>query len=94
VVRDHYRGDHAVAVSLNIVAVDLTPFVAFARGAEVTGLIVVDAFTTVPVVVMHVVAALPLFVADVLLVMGVVVMIVAVLSRRDERGGAKGKKDE
>lgn len=58
----------------NEVAVDFTPLVAGRRTAEVIGA-VVDALAAVPVLVAHVVATLPVVVADVVVVVAVVVFV-------------------
>ena len=92
---DHYPGDHAVAVSHNVVAVDLTPFVALARSGKVMGLPVVDTFATVPVVIVHVVAALPFLVANVLLVLGVpAVVMIVLLGESHQWRGEDAEQDE
>src|SRR6202000_2817650 len=75
----------------HVVAVDLAPLIAAGRGAEVIGA-VVDALTAAPVFGAHVVALLPLFVANILLV--VVVVVVVMLGERHERGTADTEKDE
>ena len=76
----------------NVVAVDLAPLIAAGWGAEVIGAIVFDALTAAPVLGAHVVALLPLVVADVLLMVGIGVVVR--LGERYERGAADAKKDE
>ena len=86
------RGDHTGRDGGHyVVAVDLAPLIAAGRGAEVIGA-VVDALTAAPVFGAHVVALLPLFVADILLV--VVVVVVVMLGKCHERGAADAEKDE
>src|SRR5215469_610116 len=86
--------DDAVAIGHNIVAVDMAPLIAFAWFGEVMGAVVIDAFAAVPVVVFHVVAALPLLVTDILLLLVVFVVIVTILCDDRERSGADAEKDE
>ena len=86
--------DDAVAIGHDVVAVDVAPLVAFAWFGEVMGAVVIDAFAAVPIVVFHVVAALPLLMADVLLLLVVVVVIVTILCGGHDRSGADAEKDE
>ncbi len=75
-----------IAVGHDVVAVNLTPLIAGARALKVIGA-VVDLLTAVPVVVIHVVAALPFSVLDVLVplatiivTVGLVLLVVAVVT--------------
>jgi hypothetical protein len=92
-------GDDAGRYSAeDIVSVDLAPLIATRRLSEVVPTPVFDAFAAIPVLLAHVVALLPLVVADVLLIMIVVagvllVVIVVMLGERRERGAADAEKD-
>src|SRR5215469_10940317 len=79
--------DDAVAIGHDVVAVDMAPLIAFAWFGEVMGAVVIDVFSAVPVVVFHVVAALPLLMSDVLLLLVVVVVIVTILCGGHDRSG-------
>src|SRR5580658_236485 len=89
---DHRGDDASGDGGEDVVAVDFAPLIAMGRGAEVIGVIVVDALAAAPVFGAHVVALLPLVVADVLLVMGVVVVVL--LGERHQWGAADGEKNE
>ena len=86
------RGDNQTdgaggSPSHHVVAVDLAPFIATRRRLEVVG-VIVHGFAATPVLMLHLRAALPLFVLDVLMVVlmvvvagggGIVVVVVALI---------------
>lgn len=91
VASDDDRGNDAgAAVGHDVVAVNLTPFIACARPLKVTGAIV-DLLTAVPVVVIHVVAALPFLVLNVVL-LDMIVPVVVLLGH--ERSAANAEEEK
>ena len=69
-----------VGAGEDIVAVDVAPFVAGGRAAEMMGVPVLDALAAVPVLVTDAVAFLPVVVVDVMvLLVSVVVAVVGVV---------------
>ena len=77
----------------DVVAVNLTPFIARWRLTKVTGAIV-DLRTAIPVVVVHVVATLPILVLDVLLLLpGLIVVMVILLAYGEEWSAANAEED-
>lgn len=99
-VWDDNRSDDTVpGIGHDIVAVDLTPLIACTRLLKVIGAIV-DGLAAVPVIVVHVVSALPFLVLDILLLrmivpllLALIVVMVVLLGYDRERRAADAEKD-
>jgi hypothetical protein len=89
-VADDDGKDEAVIIGEDVVAVDIAPLVAGGRAAEVMGVPVFDPLTAIPVVVIQAVTFFPVVVVDIVMVI-VVVAVVVVLGEGEGTGEGDGE---
>jgi hypothetical protein len=78
-MRNHHLEDHSIRIGEHVLAVDIPPFIALGRAAQVVCAPVINPLPAIPIFVPDMFALLPLVVPDVLGVMVLVSMLLLIV---------------